>query len=83
MPSNKRKHAPELKSLARAFTEKGIEVLGGYINSPAIEPEIKVQAIKIMFDRGWGRPAQSVEHTGKDGASEIEVTIRTIMEGRK
>ena len=36
-----------------------------------------------MFDRGWGRPAQSVEHTGNDGANEIQVVLRTIMEGKK
>jgi hypothetical protein len=72
-----------LKSLARGFTEIGVSTLGAYINSPAISPEVKVQAIKIMFDRGWGRPAQSIEHTGKDGAEEIRVTLRTIVEGKK
>jgi len=74
------KRTVDLKSLARGYTEKGIQVLGGYINSPEIEPEIKVQAIKIMFERGWGRPNQPVDakHEG-----EIKITIRNILEGRK
>jgi hypothetical protein len=74
------KRIPDLKSLARGYTEKGIEVLGGYINSPEIPPEIKVQAVKIMFERGWGRPNQPVEarHEG-----EIKITVRQITEGKK
>jgi hypothetical protein len=74
------KRIVDLKSLARGYTEKGIEVLGGYINSPEIPPEIKVQAVKIMFDRGWGRPNQPVE-AKHDG--EIKITVRNITEGKK
>jgi hypothetical protein len=55
--------------------------MGGYINSPDIDPEIKIRAIGMMWDRGWGRPAQPV--TGKDGTEDIRVTIRTIIEGYK
>ena len=74
------KRTVDLKSLARGYTEKGIQVLGGYINSDEIEPEIKVQAIKIMFERGWGRPNQPIDakHEG-----EIKITIRQIMDGKK
>ena len=74
------KRVPDLKSLARGYTEKGIEVLGGYINSPEIPPEIKVQAVKIMFDRGWGRPNQPTENKHE---GELKITIRNIMEGKK
>jgi len=72
-----------LRSLARGYTDKGVEVLGGYISSNLIDPEIKVQAIKILFDRGWGRPVSKTEVTGADGSNAIEVTIRTIVEGKK
>ena len=58
-------------------------MLGGFINSDNIDPEIKVRAIAMLWERGWGRPAQTVEHTGKDGDDEIKVIIRTIVETRK
>ena len=58
-------------------------MLGGFINSDNIDPEIKVRAIGMLWERGWGRPAQTVEHTGKDGDDEIKVIIRTIVETRK
>ena len=53
-------------------------MLGAYISSPTIEPEIKVQAVKVMFDRGWGRPISKTEHTGEDGG-DIKITIRNII----
>jgi len=80
---SKAKREIELKSLCRGYTEKGVQVLGGYINSDLIEPEIKLRAIAMLWERGWGRPAQTVEHTGKDGDSEIKIILRTITEGKK
>jgi hypothetical protein len=81
MVQRKKKLPADLGSMARAYTEPGIRILGGYINSPDIDPEIKIRAIGMMWDRGWGKPAQPV--TGKDGTEPIEVTIRTIIEGKK
>ena len=85
MPARKQKPIDEtyLKSLARAYTDQGVRVLGGYINGEGIDPEIKVQAIKILFDRGWGRPVSKTEVTGANGANEITVILRTIVEGKK
>jgi hypothetical protein len=84
MPKRKAKMIDDtaLRSMARAYTEKGIEVLGGYVNSDRIDHDIKIRAISMLLDRGWGRPAQSVEHGGK-GTEDIRVTIRTIIEGKK
>jgi hypothetical protein len=72
-----------LRSLARGYTEQGVRVLGGFVTGEGIEPEIQVQAIKILFDRGWGRPVSKTEVTGANGANEITVVLRTIVEGRK
>ena len=58
----------------------GIEVLGGYANGPEVDPEIRIRAIGMLFDRGWGKAAQPV--TGA-GGEDIQVTIRTIIEGKK
>jgi hypothetical protein len=77
------KRPADLRSLARAYTQKGVDVLGGYVNSDNIDPEIKLRAIKMLWERGWGTPPQTHEHTGKDGDSEIRVILRTIVEGKK
>jgi len=69
--------------MARSYTSACMRTLGGYVNSPEIDHDIKVRAIQILLDRGWGRPAQTHQHTGADGSNAIEVTIRTIVEGKK
>jgi len=72
-----------LKSLCRAYTGVSVQTLGNYINGPETEPEIKLRAIQMLLERGWGRPAQQIEHTGKDGDSEIHLIMRTITEGKR
>jgi hypothetical protein len=71
-----------LKSLARAYTETGIRTLGGWANGDNTEPDIRIRAIGMLLDRGWGKPKQQVEHTGEDGGA-LEIIVRTIIEERK
>ena len=72
----------DLKSLARAYTDMSLQALCGVIQNGESE-NARVTAALGMLDRGWGKPASTVEHTGKDGADEIRITIRNIMEGKK
>ena len=69
--------------MARAYTNVSMQTLGNWVNGDGVDPEIKMQAIKVLLDRGWGRPAQTHQHTGADGANEITVVLRTIVEGKK
>ena len=71
----------DLKSLARSHTESCIRTLGGIVSNGESE-NARVAAAIALLDRGWNKPASSIEHTGKDGAEEIRVTLRTIIEGR-
>jgi hypothetical protein len=80
MPTRKARTITDIRSFARSFTEPCLLTLGAYINSPNIDPEIKIRAIGMLLDRGWGKPNQP--HTGDDGG-DIRVTIRTIIEGKK
>jgi hypothetical protein len=48
-----------------------------------VHPDTRIAAAKVLLERGWGRPPQTHEHTGKDGAEDIKVIIRTIVETRK
>jgi hypothetical protein len=41
----------------------------------------RVSACAQLLDRGWGKAAQPI--TGAGGVEPIEVTIRTIIEGKK
>jgi hypothetical protein len=70
-----------MRSMARAYTETVITQLGG-IATGSDSPAARVAACAQLLDRGWGRPAQTVEHGGK-GTEDIRVTIRTIIEGKK
>jgi len=67
----------ELDSLARAYTEVSVQTLGNYINSPQVEPDIKLRAIAIILDRGWGRPKQDNNHTV---SGEVRVILRKMLE---
>ena len=66
--------------MARAYTHKGVEVLGGYINSDQVDPDVKLRAIAMLWDRGWGKPSQP--HDAKV-EGDINITIRNILEGKK
>jgi len=77
----KAKRVIDLKSLARGYTETAIKTLGGIAENGESEAA-RVAASTALLDRGWGKPSAIVEHTGKDGASEIRVTLRTIIEGK-
>jgi hypothetical protein len=73
----------DLESLARSYTEEGIRRLGGYVVSPQTKPEVAIEAIKILLDRGWGKPKQikTSTHTGPDGGA-VNLVMRHIHEGK-
>jgi hypothetical protein len=66
-----------LKALCRAFDAKSVEVLGGFISNPHTEPHIKLESIRMLHDRGHGRPKgdKRIKHTGADGKSPVTVRI--------
>ena len=78
----KPKREINLKSLARGYTDVAIKSLGA-IALEGTSEAARVAASIALLDRGWNKPAQQVEHTGADGSNAIEVTIRTIVEGKK
>jgi hypothetical protein len=54
----------EIKSLARAYTEKAVQTLGGIMSQADCPPAARVAAAIGLLDRGWGKPAQA--HVGGD-----------------
>ena len=66
----------KVKSLARAYTEKAVEVLGGIMSAPQCSDAARVAAANSLLDRGWGKPAQSHEGPADDGA----ILVRWLTE---
>jgi hypothetical protein len=72
----------EIGSLARAFTERGIQILGGIAeNNP--DDRVKMEALEMLFNRGWGTATQEVKHSGVGASGAHEIIIRHITEGVK
>jgi hypothetical protein len=72
-----------LASLARVHTKTCIAVLAGYARNKdpeQVPPGVRVTAIGMLLDRGWGKVPQAV--TGPDGEA-LEVTIRHIIEDHR
>jgi hypothetical protein len=70
----KKKRIVDLDSLARAYTDRAIKILGGVLEN-GVEEANRIRAADILLDRGWGRPKQQ-QTTEVRGA--IEVMIRDI-----
>ena len=67
-----------IRSLCRAFTTETVQIVAGIARAVETPPAVRVQAIAMLWDRGWGKPAQT--HTGEDGDGDIRVTIRHIVQ---
>jgi hypothetical protein len=69
------KRPADLRSLARAYTTRNVEVLAG-IAQNGTDENAKVRAIGMLLDRGWGKPVQNHTHGGgEDGTGPIVVEI--------
>ena len=63
-----------MKSLARAHTESCIRRIKG-LAAQAESETVRLEANRVLLDRGWGKPANTTEHTGKDGGP---ITVRVV-----
>jgi hypothetical protein len=83
MPTAKKKPLTEMdvRSLARAYTATNIKTLAGYAaaKDTDVDPEIKLRAIGMLLDRGWGKPAQDNTHM-HEVKGEIRVVLRKMLD---
>lgn len=68
-----RKTKQDVRSFARAHTETGVKVLAGIMTNTECSDAARVAAVKELFDRGWGKPAQP--HTGEDGEGPVDMSL--------
>jgi hypothetical protein len=78
MPTKSKKTVDELnvKSLARAYTAPIVKQLGSWACAPEADAEIRIRAMGMLLDRGWGKPQQDA-----NVQAEIRVTIRKLIGG--
>lgn len=55
-----------LAETAKAYTADAVETLVSICRDPKASPAARVTAAAGLLDRGWGRPVQQLEHTGKE-----------------
>jgi hypothetical protein len=53
----------DIRSLARAHTATAIKVLAGIMQQEDAPAAARVSAATSLLDRGWGKPAQTVDMT--------------------
>ncbi len=51
----------DIRSLARTHTKTAIKTLVGIMNQAKASPAARVAAANAILDRGWGKPAPTVE----------------------
>lgn len=61
-PGGRPKEAAEVKALAREYGPEAIEKLVALMR--ADDPRVSKAAADSLLDRGYGKPAQSLEHSG-------------------
>ena len=70
---NKTKTAPQARALASRHGPDAIAELARLATS-ATPDSARLSAIGMLLDRAYGKPRQTLEHTGEDGGP-IQVTI--------
>lgn len=67
-PSGRPKGYADLEEMARAQTPAALKTLAEIMANKKAPAAARIAAANAYLDRGWGKPKQSIESTGKDGA---------------
>ena len=66
--------------MCRSYTTDTVRIVAGIARNGESE-DARLRAAHMLWERGWGKPAQP--HTGADGEGDISITVRHILEGKK
>jgi len=75
-PSGRPKIPEEVRDAARAHTAEAIDTLVELMRGE--DDKLRLKAACALLDRGWGKPLQSIEASGKDGTP-IELTTEVVF----
>jgi len=73
-PGGVPKGLAEVVKLARTHTVAAIQALADICQNDDAPPAARVSASSAILDRAWGKPKETLEHAGPDGAA-IPVSI--------
>ena len=63
----------DIRSLCRSYTSETVRIVAAIARCESHPPGTRLQAVQMLWDRGFGKPAQT--HTGMDGEGPITVEI--------
>lgn len=70
------KASADIRSLARAHTEKAVRTLVGIMSQPKAPAAARVSAAEAILSRGWGKPTQPISG---DEENPLQVIQRVIV----
>ena len=69
----------ELIDMAKDHAERALSILVQIASDDEAPAAARVSAANAILDRGYGKPPQALEHTGKDGG-QLQVVIQRFDE---
>jgi hypothetical protein len=67
-----------LRSLCRAYTNEGVRTLAAIMRDEAQPGMTRAACVKILFDRGWGKPMETHHVDVNEGASLLKVVNEIV-----
>lgn len=67
-----------MRELARQHTEDAIRTLVEIMLDAEEKGSARVTAAQALLDRGYGKPAQALEHSGLDGAQIPGIVVQFV-----
>lgn len=65
----------EIRDIARQHTDTAINTLVKVMNDSDATPSARVGAATALLDRGWGRPAQTIEATINPSVNDMDAAL--------
>jgi len=83
LPKNyDKKVIADVKALAKEHTADAVQTLVEVMRSQKAPPAARVSAATALLDRGFGRPAQAIHHSGSIAASDMtDAELAAIASG--
>lgn len=77
-PGGRPKAVRAVMEAAQKHTAAAIKALASALTDDDVRA--RIAAAEALLDRGWGRPSQQLEHTGKDGGT-LAIYFTPIPDG--
>jgi hypothetical protein len=81
----KKRITPDIRSLCRAYTSEGTRVLASIMRDENVPAMSRVAAIKVLFDRGWGKASEThkIDVNGETSLLKVVNEIVHVHETRE